>query len=141
MNKLFHGIGQTLRYASPLPIRILLAIAALLRSIFYLTAQPRIDKAPMYHALMEIMPLEAWGVVFFANFLLLSWRIVDKRPRIGWSRLINSSTCFLWSIYVCANVYTLGFLRPDCSSEIAMMLAATWATLRTDLTNGDRAAA
>jgi hypothetical protein len=135
------SIWGMLRYGSVLPARTLLAICAFLRGVFYIWTPNKIESWGSYGVMAQIMPLNCWGYIYLLFAFLLTWRLWEKQPRPGWSRLINACTFALWSIYPCTNFFVFGYLSPHCSSEIGLMLAAAWATMRTDLTNGDRVSA
>lgn len=138
------GLSQlwmSLRYGSTIPMRIALALAALVfaASLVLSPSGPawfRIYTGPMHGA--EVWQ---WAAVFGANGVLLLWRVLDRRVRIGLTRFINACSCALWVGYVCATAATIGSLSPDLAGEAVLALGAVWVTLRTDLTQSDRESA
>lgn len=131
-------LWRTLRYSSAMPIRWMLAICALLWAVFMLTSPAAMAGDPVYQAMFRMMPREAWAAAFGVDGVLLLWRIVDVHPRIGATRLINSATVGLWSVFLCLTTKVYGSLPPDAADAFGILLAAMWATLRTDLTLDDR---
>jgi len=136
-----NGIWISLRYSSALPVRALLAIAAWIWSILFLAASWHLAAEPSYQLLFTLAPAKTWSSLFLIDAAALIWRIVDRRPRIGWTRAINAYTCGLWALYIACSVQVRGYLAPDCAGDVAMLLGAIWATLRTDLTVSDRESA
>lgn len=134
-------IWTALRYASTMPVRIMLMCASYLWSFFLLIAPDRIMRFPTYQHLLSEGGKYGWAAFFFLNGTLLLWRIVDLRPRAGVLRLINALSCCLWAAYVGTSIASLGYIKPDLADPIVFLLSAGWLTLRTDLTISDRATA
>ena len=131
-------VWYAFRYSSPLPVRVMLAIAALLWAILLAVDPARLAVEAPYDILFRIAPRWIWAVLFAVDGLLLTWRIVDARNLVGVTRIVNAATCGLWSLYICATAGSQHYLPPDAADEIAILLAAAWATLRTDLTQSDK---
>lgn len=129
---------HALRFGSTMPTRCALAITALLFSVSLLVAPDSINARPLFAAMLAGHGAQIWAAVFGADALLLICRIVDTRPRVGFSRLINAGTCGLWCGYVAATVSAVGYFGPDDAAEVALAMAAAWCALRTDLTVNDR---
>lgn len=138
MNRLW----LALRYSSTLPLRSVLAVTAAMWSLlFVLAPSPSLSALPTYQLMSEFAPAQFWPSVFALDALALTWRIVERHPRIGWTRLINAMTCGLWTMYLACLVEVYGFAPPGCAAVVGILLCAIWCTLRTDLTLGDRESA
>lgn len=133
------SIWLSLRYSSPKPIRVLLALCAAVSGISFLFIAPGTEYMSRYPHLFMILPSYMWGALFCTASFAMFWRVFDPRSRIGWSRIINGGMFCLWCSFASANLWALGFFTPDLSALFGLALASAWATLRTDLTSGDRA--
>lgn len=134
-------IWESLRYSSTLPVRGALAIAAAIFAVLFVFAPEHLAGDAVYIFLFALAPSRAWAATFAINALLLAWRIFERQPRIGWSRLINAGTCGLWAVYLVVLYKARGFFAPDCAADLALFLAAIWCALRTDLNVNDRESA
>jgi hypothetical protein len=134
-------IWLSLRYSSALPVRCLLAIAAASWAVLFITAPQALVDERAYRFLFELAAPVVWALLFAVDALLLIWRMIESRSRIGWTRVINAYTCGLWIFYLACEFKARGFVAPDCAFQIALLAGAIWNALRSDLTVGDRESA
>lgn len=127
-----------LRYSSNLPIRLVLAMTSLLWALALFVAPASLDSTPYYAALCKTAPRPFWAGMFLLNSMALWWRIIAVRPRVVWARLVNSWTFALYLVMIVASSISAGYFVPSNAAELMLCLMALWATLRTDLTQGDR---
>lgn len=132
------GVTHSFRYSSTMPTRCLLAVTAWMWAALFLVAPVELSADPAYTMLFHLSPVWGWVLVFALDAVMLTWRIIDRCPRIGATRIINAATFGLWSFVLCASIWTRGYLAPDSAYATTMLFAALWTTLRTDLTENDR---
>jgi hypothetical protein len=130
---------QALRFGSPKLIRLMLAVCSTAAGISFIFIPAGAEYMVRYPHLFLIFSPSTWGALFCFTALAMFWRIFDYRSRIGLSRIINGAMFCLWMCFASANFWAVGFFTPDMAALFGMAIAAAWATLRTDLTNSDRA--
>jgi hypothetical protein len=135
------NIWISLRYSSTLPLRGGLAVSAALWAVLFLFAPARLDVDPVYAFLFALAPPFVWAGIYAIDALALLWRIVETRPRVGWTRVINAATCGLWAMYLACALHARGFIAPDFADDVAMLVGAIWCTLRSDMNVSDRESA
>ncbi|MBR0346044.1 MAG: hypothetical protein IJI03_12380 [Rudaea sp.] len=130
-------LWMALRYSSTLPVRAILAVSMLVRAVLILWVEADADIAHM----ISVAPAYEWAALFGVNGLLLTWRILDNRPRVELTRAINVATCSVLGGYIGSIVAHLGALPSSDGDTAVLLLFAVWVTLRTNLTASDKESA
>lgn len=131
-------VRTALRYSSTLPVRVMLAMAALVWAAAFALAPDRVLDEPLYVSLLRAAPRWIWVALSAADGIALAWRLIARNPRIGVTRAVNAATCGMWTMYVAASVASVGYLSPSISGGVALLAASIWVSLRTDMTQSDR---
>jgi hypothetical protein len=125
---------RALRNGSVLPIRALLALCAIICGL--LIAFPH-SQYSRFHGDGRY----TWALVFALDGLFLFWRLVDTRPRVGMTRIVNALTVALWTGFIVSGFVDLDATRPGIACELGVWIASMWMALRTSFTETDRQSA
>lgn len=126
----------SLRYSSTMPVRIMLAVAMIVRALLILPAA--FDAKQNSNIVYEFAAPLTWALAFGLIGSLLLWRIFDRRTRLDITRAINATACGVFGAYFLGVIYGLGYLPPGIADTGVLILASMWVTLRTDLTASDK---
>lgn len=131
-------LANALRYSSNLPVRFILAMTSFIWGFSLMLADDNLKYTLYYSVMFEAAPKPHWAVLFISNGVLLTWRMLAWRSRVGWSRIINSMTFAVYFAVLWLSTVGMGYFWPSNSSELVLCVMALWASLRTDFTASDR---
>lgn len=86
---------------------------------------------PLFRVMAYVATPHIWGWLFIIHALGVFWRIYDPRNRPGWGFAINAYGLGLWIFSTCLMYYAIGEYAPSSALEVAIILAALIALLRT----------
>lgn len=119
------------RHVSSRPIHLILALAAAVWSISAVLVSPTPDSSA-YVVIVAHGGRAAWAAVFAADaIVLLACALARNCPRFC-ARSINAATAGIWATIVGVSVAAYGHVSPQIAAEIALLVGAAWATIRTD---------
>lgn len=113
-------------------IRALMAVGSTFCAIGLLLPLHTFER-PSFRAMAYVASEETWGGLLLLHALGVFWRIYDTRSRPGMAFAVNAVGIGTWMFSTCLIYYAVGEYSPATGMELAVILAALVALLRTGL--------
>lgn len=77
-----------------------------------------------------------WAILFACDGLALAWGLRSRYRAVGFRRLVNAVTVGIWATVIGVSIAATGVIGAESAAEVALLVAAAWATIRTDRGGG-----
>lgn len=116
-------------------LRVILAVAAFVWAFAAATVSPH-SIPSAYSVIAEHGGRDPWVVLFALDGLALTWGLVSRYRMVAFRRFVNAATVGIWATIVGASIAAIGAVGAESAAEIALLVGAAWATIRTDRGGG-----
>ena len=134
---LLRRLWSLIAYSDTTPVRAILAVAAALWAILLFMPGETIAVRPVYRTLAELTGTNAdlkWACAWTLLACCLTWRLFSAQRRAGWALTINVFASVMFSVTPLSILWQQPYPIPaGIAPEVAMALAAYWATVRTNI--------
>ena len=113
-------------------IRALMAVGSVFFAIGLLSPFHTFSR-PIFKAMAYVASEQVWAYMFALHALGVLWRIYAPTSKPGWGFAINAFGLGIWMFSTCLIYYAVGEYTPSNSMELAIIIAAFVALLRTGL--------